>query len=121
LPVPVTAESANGATVPGDRAPASRRCSYVVTATWRYGAPDPFCTAPALAGSSYCATHRALCAVDPVSSEGRRLARGQAAAASVPLPEAFPPLAMPEPVPETEPEEALVHLHLPGAATEDPI
>lgn len=118
LPVLVTAESA------GDdvghrgeaRPPERRRCGYVVAAMWRYGAPDPFCDAPALPGSSYCEAHHALCAVDPATEEGRRLAKSQASAALTVLPDAFPPLAAPEPVPETEPDEALGEIDLPATA-----
>jgi hypothetical protein len=117
LPVAVTAESACDlrGDFEGRQASDRPRCGYVVAATWRYGAPDPFCDAPALPGSSYCAAHRALCAVDPATEEGRRLASRQAAAAQAALPDAFPPLVAPEPPPETEPEEALGEIHVPAA------
>lgn len=121
LPVAVTAESARD-DVGADhdvRSSKRRRCGYVVAAAWRYGAPNPFCEAPALPSSSYCAVHHALCAVDPATEEGRRLASGQAAAALTILPDGFPPLAAPEPLPETEPDEALAEIDLP-AATDDP-
>src|SRR5260370_38637117 len=41
------------------------RCGYVARAGWRYGKGAPFCDAPALPGSSYCARHRALCTIAP--------------------------------------------------------
>lgn len=106
LPVPVTAESRG--------ADAAQRCGYVVASGWRYGAPDPFCGAPAAPGSSYCARHRSLCAVDPATPTGRRLARHQAAAARAALPAGFPPLAAPEPLPDPEGIEALAELDLPA-------
>lgn len=49
-------------------------CGYVIAP----GA-TPFCDRPALAGSSYCAWHRALCAVAPASPAFPALAAAQVA------------------------------------------
>jgi hypothetical protein len=57
------------------------RCGYVVAQDWRYGGADPFCNAPAVPGSSYCAKHLALCAVAPGTKAGARILADQAAAA----------------------------------------
>lgn len=46
-----------------------RACSFVV-ADWRDGA-EPFCGAPAVTGSPYCARHEPLCIVPRDSPEGR--------------------------------------------------
>jgi hypothetical protein len=54
------------------------RCGFVVAP----GSNHPFCDAPALRGSSYCARHHALCAVAPDSEEAVWLARDQDNAAS---------------------------------------
>lgn len=116
FPAAVTAESQ----VRAHPGAASRRCGYVVASRWHYGAPDPFCGAPAVPGSSYCALHRSLCAVDPASAAGRRLAVRQAAAARAVLPAEFPPLAAPEPLPDPDPVEALAGLDLPSPSTRPP-
>jgi hypothetical protein len=57
------------------------RCGYVADARWHYGAGSPFCDAPAVAGTSYCARHLALCTVPAASPEGARLAAEQRRAA----------------------------------------
>ncbi|HTC18474.1 MAG TPA: hypothetical protein VK690_05125, partial [Stellaceae bacterium] len=54
------------------------RCGFVVAP----GSSQPFCDAPALPGSSYCARHHALCAVKPDSDEAARLLRDQDSAAA---------------------------------------
>lgn len=47
----------------------------------------PFCDAPALPGSSYCARHRALCILAPGSAAAESAARAlDAAAAAAPAP-----------------------------------
>lgn len=51
-----------------------RRCSYVAAECWHYGAGDPFCPAPALPDSSYCAEHKALCRLAPGSAAADRAA-----------------------------------------------
>lgn len=117
LAVPVTAETPSGDAARGRRRRPPRRCGYVVAPEWRYGAPDPFCGAPAMAGSSYCAAHRALCVVDPATAAGRRLSVRQAAAGHAILPAEFPPLAAPEPLPDPDPVEALAGLDLPPPNT----
>lgn len=75
--------------VTGNGAAAPDRCGYVVREGWRYGMAPPFCDAPALPGSSYCAHHRALCIVAPGSAAAERAARRldeAAAAESAPPP-----------------------------------
>jgi hypothetical protein len=52
-------------------------CAYVVR-SWRFGGLSPFCDAPTVARTPYCARHLALCRVGPATAEGRRLAAGQA-------------------------------------------
>ncbi|HKT18282.1 MAG TPA: hypothetical protein VJR47_09585 [Stellaceae bacterium] len=81
---------------------ARRVCSYIAAGTWRSGAA-PFCGAPALPGSSYCAVHAPLCGVDPASQQGARIAAEQdeAAAAMLRAPSPrFAACAVPEPVEE---------------------
>lgn len=68
LPVLVTPAGADRAERSG------RSCGYVAAKTWRYGAGDPFCNAPAVKGSSYCARHRARCAIAPASEAGTQAA-----------------------------------------------
>jgi len=89
-------------------------CGYVVAP----GAA-PFCDRPALAGGSYCAWHRALCAVGPASPDFAALANAQLRAGdalSMPPPE-FGWLAAPgppEPLDESD-AERLAGLDLPPA------
>ena len=83
-------------------------CSYVVAEGWHYGAPPPFCDAPAAPGSSYCAEHRALCAVPLGSVAATRVLAAQAHAAGSGT--ALPP--PPEPL-EIDADEALNALDLP--------
>jgi hypothetical protein len=90
-------------------------CGYVVAA----GAA-PFCDRPALPGCSYCAGHRALCAVDPASPDFAALAEAQARAGDVlvaPPPELawLKAPAPPERLDESD-DEALAGLDLPAAA-----
>jgi len=73
-------------------APPARPCRYIATATWRAGAP-PYCGEPALPGSAYCARHAPLCAVDPASKAGGRLAAAQDLAARAGPPPALAHLA----------------------------
>ena len=61
-------------------------CAYVAATAWRYGAGGPFCGAPALPGSSYCAPHHALCALVAGSAEAAGAARAQADAGGEPPP-----------------------------------
>src|SRR5690348_9764902 len=61
--------------VAGSGAAALDRCGYVVREGWRYGMTSPFCDAPALPGSSYCAHHRALCIIAPGSAAAAIAAR----------------------------------------------
>lgn len=63
-------------TIAGQVRPAT--CAYVAAIAWRYGAGDPFCGAPAVPGSSYCAPHHALCALVAGSAEAAGAARAQA-------------------------------------------
>jgi hypothetical protein len=84
---------------------ASRTCSFVVTDGKSAG--DPFCGAPARAGSSYCARHLPLCIVSRGSPEGR-----SRAAALIEDAEAAP-----------EPPLELMHLRetaLPESLPDDP-
>jgi hypothetical protein len=102
-----------------DERPGRERCGYVMAAQWRYGAGDPFCNAPAVRGSSYCAEHRALCEVDPETIEGQLLAGDQAAAAHAVLPDEFPSLTAPEALPDVEPDEGLAAIDVPPAPPAD--
>lgn len=79
-----------------------------------------FCDRPALRGCSYCAGHRALCAVDPASPDFAALAEAQARAGDVlvvPPPELawFRAPAPPERLDESD-DEVLAGLDLPAAA-----
>jgi len=89
------------------------RCGYVVTAEWRAGAAR-FCDARAVRGSSYCAEHRALCQVKPGSAAAARIVAAQARAGDVRARDGVfaggRHDAVPEPLIETEPEEALAAL-----------
>jgi hypothetical protein len=77
------------------------RCSYVEAEDWHYGEGSPFCDAPTVPGSSYCARHKALCRLDPD--------------AEAELPPAEPGQPdPPEPLIPTEPEEVLPALDLPA-------
>jgi hypothetical protein len=76
-------------------------CGYVVAP----GAA-PFCDRPALPGGSYCAWHRALCAVAPTSAQFAALADAQMRAGDS---HALPP---PEAVDESD-AERLAGLDLP--------
>ncbi|MGH7034880.1 MAG: hypothetical protein ACREFL_14205, partial [Stellaceae bacterium] len=51
-------------------------CVYIAAAKWRAGAA-PFCGAPVLPGSAYCARHAPLCGVDPASKRGEQIAAEQ--------------------------------------------
>lgn len=93
--------------------PRAGLCGYVVAP----GA-TPFCDRPALAGGSYCAWHRALCAVAPASPAFAALAAAQIAAADthgVPPPELGWLNAPPEPFDESD-DERLAGLDLPASA-----
>jgi len=95
-----------------DRRAALDTCGFVVPEAWSYGGAEPFCNAPALPGSSYCARHRALCVVPARSAKGRGLARD--------LERLIDGLvSVPEPIEAVEAEEILALLELPrrrGAA-----
>lgn len=91
--------------------PRAGLCGYVIAP----GA-TPFCDRPALAGSSYCAWHRALCAVAPASPAFVALAAAQIAAAearAAPAPEFGWLTAPPEPFDESD-DERLAGLDLPA-------
>lgn len=93
--------------------PRAGLCGYVVAP----GA-TPFCDRPALAGGSYCAWHRALCAVAPASPAFDALTAAQIAAAdtrAVPPPELGWLNAPPEPFDESD-DERLAGLDLPVSA-----
>src|SRR5258706_16239042 len=64
----ITRTIADGAPLVTARGAAPERCGYVARAGWRYGGATPFCDAPALPGSSYCAGPRALCTIAPGSA-----------------------------------------------------
>lgn len=88
-------------------------CGYVIAP----GA-TPFCDRPALAGSSYCAWHRALCAVAPASPAFPALAAAQHAAADMraaPPPEFGWLDALPETFDESD-DERLAGVDLPAPA-----
>ncbi|MGH7033229.1 MAG: hypothetical protein ACREFL_05825 [Stellaceae bacterium] len=74
-------------------------CVYITPATWRAGAA-PFCGAPVLPGSSYCARHAPLCGVDPASKRGEQIAAEQDAAAAVSLLRHLEAFAVLEPLEE---------------------
>jgi hypothetical protein len=81
---------------PAESAPLG--CAYIAADTWPLGAP-PFCGAPVLPGSPYCAAHTRLCTADPASAEGERIAIAQdlAARAAPPLElDHLAPIALPE-------------------------
>jgi hypothetical protein len=86
----------------------------------------PFCDAPALPGSSYCAQHRALCIVAPGSAAAERAARtlDEAAAAASGSPgelEFLDAAAVPELDAAAERDDIAACLDLPpggGAAAE---
>lgn len=96
------------------------QCGYVDAEAWHYGEGNPFCDAPALPGSSYCARHQALCAVAPDSPAGAAAARALAEAAdaaTVPPPElAFlAAVTLPELEAEAEPGDIAACVDLPPA------
>lgn len=74
-------------------------CVYITVAKWRAGAA-PFCGAPVLPGSSYCARHAPLCGVDPASERGEQIAAEQDAAAAMSLLPDLEAYAVPEPLDE---------------------
>jgi len=108
------------------RRAAPERCGYVARDGWRYGKGAPFCDAPALPGSSYCARHRALCTIAPGTEAAETAARAldhAADAAPAPPPElAFLDAAsVAELDAAAEPEDIAACLDLPpegGAAAE---
>jgi hypothetical protein len=62
------------------------RCSYVDAEAWRYADPSPFCDAPAVRGSAYCARHQALCRLAPGSPAAIAAAEALAQAGETPPP-----------------------------------
>ena len=93
--------------------PRAGLCGYVIAP----GA-TPFCDRPALAGGSYCAWHRGLCAVAPASPVFAALAAAQIVAAdnrAVPPPELGWLNAPPELFDEND-DERLAGLDLPTPA-----
>jgi hypothetical protein len=86
----------------------SAQCSYVIAEGWHYGEPAPFCDAPTAPGSSYCAEHRALCAVPLGSVAATRVLAAQAHAARG----SGTPPPPPEPL-DLDADEALNALDLP--------
>ena len=100
------------------------RCGYVVAEDWRYGGAGPFCDAPAVPGSSYCARHLALCAVAPGTKAAKRILADQAAAArsNGTPPEtagSVPALTEPEPL-DAEADADLGGLELPRRPDPEP-
>jgi hypothetical protein len=87
-------------------------CVYIAAAKWRAGAA-PFCGAPVLPGSSYCARHAPLCGVDPASERGEQIAAEQDAVAAMSLLPDLGTCAVPEPLEE---EGALEAWDLPWPA-----
>ena len=101
------------------RRAAAAPCGYVARGSWRYGEAGPFCDAPAVPGSSYCAEHRALCTIAPGSAAAAGAARAldQAAdAARTPPPELFFLAAAPPPELDAaaEPEDIAGCLDVPA-------
>jgi hypothetical protein len=97
---------------------AKQRCAYIAADTWPPGAP-PFCGAPVLLGSPYCAAHTRLCTADPASEEGALIAMTQdLAARAAPPPELrhLAPIAVPEPTPD---DDTLADSELPINARHD--
>jgi len=94
-----TAVNENGMVNPADT---RSQCSFIVTARWRFGGADPFCNAPAVPGSAYCARHLARCAAAPESE----LALAGDVEAPPPPPELryLREAALPELLPEAEDE-----------------
>jgi len=97
----------------------------VVRDGWRYGMAPPFCDAPALPGSSYCAHHRVVCILAPGSAAAETAARAldeAAAAESVSRVLAFlDAAAVPEVEAAAERDDIAACLDLPpggGAASE---
>lgn len=87
-----------------------RGCAFVAREPAASGRASPFCDAPALPGSAYCADHHAICDVAPGSAESERLGRDleREAATESPPPEELSFLAsveIPEPEPEAESED----------------
>ena len=94
------------------------RCGYVVRDGWRYGEAAPFCDAPALPRSSYCAHHRALCTIAPGSTAAETAGRALdcvAEAAPAPPPELayLDAASVPELEAAAEPEDIAACLDLP--------
>lgn len=76
-------------------------CAFVTVNNWRYGDGDPFCGAPAVAGSAYCAVHRALCQIPPGTRAGIAAARALRREAEIAAPPALGLLDAPA-LPEVE-------------------
>lgn len=78
------------------------QCSFIVTERWRFGGAEPFCNAPAVPGSAYCARHLAHCAAAPETE----LALAGEVEAPPPPPELryLREAALPEVLPEAEDE-----------------
>jgi hypothetical protein len=79
-------------------------CRFIAAEAWEPGAA-PFCGAPVLPGSSYCASHRRLCYIDPVSPQAAGIVIAQKLAGRVPPPRKLKCLvtsSLPEPDEETE-------------------
>ena len=86
------------------------RCAFVAREPGTEGRSSPFCDAPALRGSAYCAEHHAVCDFAPGSEESERLGRDldREAETVPPPPEELSFLAsveIPEPEPDEEPED----------------
>jgi hypothetical protein len=91
----------------------------VVRDGWRYGEAAPFCDAPALPRSSYCAHHRALCTIAPGSTAAETAGRALdhiADAASAPPPELayLDAASVPELEAAAEPADIAACLDLPS-------
>lgn len=83
----------------GGRQDPDQGCAYIAAGTWRAGAA-PFCGAPVVPGSSYCARHAPLCGVDPASERGEQIAAEQDAAAAMSLLPECEAYAVPDPLEE---------------------
>ena len=95
--------------------PGAEPCGYIIAGEGR-GAL--FCDRPAVRGASYCARHRALCQVRPGTPEAAAIIADLAREAERPNRPCVSHDPIPEPLEETEPEEVLAALDLPGADTE---
>ncbi len=90
-------------------------CCFIAAESWPAGEP-PFCGAPALPGSPYCASHASLCAAAARSPKGARIALAQDLAARAEPPPELGHLAVCVVPEEREGQEGLERWDMPGAA-----